>query len=97
MCTAIGGITGPLLFGKLIESGQSATSGGYLLGAGLMIAAGIVQLVLGVEAAGKDLESIAKPLTAEDAEARDRGDADDDGDIDVDALEGEKAAPVERS
>jgi hypothetical protein len=42
---------------------------GYLLGAALMVAAGIVELFLGVEAAQKQLGDIAKPLTAEDAEA----------------------------
>lgn len=32
-----------------------------------MIAAGLVEAVLGVDAEGKSLESIAAPLTAEDA------------------------------
>ena len=41
---------------------------GFLLGAALMIAAGIVRSSLGVEAASRQLEDIAKPLTAEDAE-----------------------------
>ena len=59
---------------------------GYLLGAALMIGAGVVELVLGVEAAGKQLEDIAKPLTAEDAEA--------DGDLDLDKMEGEDGAPA---
>ena len=68
--TAIGGITGPLLFGRLIETGgETNVMYGYLLGAALMIAAGVVEIVLGVEAAGKQLEDVAKPLTAEDAEA----------------------------
>ena len=68
--TAIGGITGPLLFGRLIETGgETNVMYGYLLGAALMIAAGVVEIVLGVEAAQKQLEDIAKPLTAEDAEA----------------------------
>src|SRR6185436_748512 len=72
--TAIGGITGPLLFGKLIESGaETNVMYGYLLGAALMVAAGVVEIVLGVEAAGRQLEDIAKPLTAEDAEAHDDG------------------------
>jgi MFS family permease len=71
--TAVGGITGPLLFGKLIEGAtkddRSNMLFGYGLGASLMIAAGIVALFLGVEAAQKDLEAVAKPLTAEDAES----------------------------
>jgi MFS family permease len=68
--TAAGGITGPLLFGKLVateDAGQ--VFWGYILGAVLMIGAGIVQALIGVEAARKDLEEIAKPLSAEAAEA----------------------------
>ena len=39
--TAIGGITGPLLFGKLIETGgETNVMCGYLLGAALMVARG---------------------------------------------------------
>jgi MFS family permease len=64
--TALGGIIGPVLFGRLVDSGHlSAVSDGYLLGAGLMIAAGIVEMFLGVEAARRSLEDIAAPLSAE--------------------------------
>ena len=42
---------------------------GYLLGAVLMIAAGVAEWFIGVEAAGKSLEDVAKPLTAHEAEA----------------------------
>ena len=67
--TAAGGITGPLLFGKLVETGkESQVFIGYIIGAGLMIAAGIVQALLGIEAARKNLEDIAQPLSAEAAE-----------------------------
>jgi MFS family permease len=67
--TAAGGITGPLLFGKLVESGEATqVFWGYILGAVLMILAGIVQAVLGIEAARKDLEQIATPLSAEEAD-----------------------------
>jgi MFS family permease len=67
--TAAGGITGPLLFGKLVESEEPGqVFWGYVLGAALMIGAGIVQALIGVEAAQKDLEQIAKPLSAEAAE-----------------------------
>ena len=67
--TAVGGITGPLLFGKLIETGKETNVfWGYILGASLMIVAGIVQAVLGIEAARRDLEDIAKPLSAEAAD-----------------------------
>jgi MFS family permease len=67
--TAIGGITGPLLFGKLVatkDAGQ--VFWGYILGAALMVGAGIVQAVMGIEAAQKNLEDVAKPLSAEAAE-----------------------------
>jgi MFS family permease len=71
--TAVGGITGPLLFGKLIDNATASgditgIAPGYYLGAGLMIAGGLVEAFLGVKAEGQALEDIAKPLTAEDAE-----------------------------
>jgi hypothetical protein len=51
---AIGGITGPLLFGRLIETGgETNVMCGYLLGAALMAAAGVVEIFFGVEAAQK--------------------------------------------
>ena len=72
--TAAGGIAGPLLFGTLI--GNAASSGditgiapGYFIGAGLMIAGGVVAAFLGVDAEQRSLEDIAQPLTAADAEA----------------------------
>jgi hypothetical protein len=72
--TAAGGISGPLLFGHLIDSASASgditgIAPGYFLGAGLMIAGGIVEAFLGVKAEGQSLEDIARPLTAEDAEA----------------------------
>jgi MFS family permease len=70
--TAAGGISGPLLFGHLINSASASgditgIAPGYYLGAGLMIAGGIVEAFLGVKAEGQSLEDIARPLTAEDA------------------------------
>jgi MFS family permease len=70
--TAAGGISGPLFFGWLIdnatESGDiSKIAIGYFIGAALMIAGGVVEAFLGVKAEGQSLESIATPLTAEDA------------------------------
>ena len=75
--TAAGGISGPLLFGHLIDSASASgditgIAPGYFLGAGLMIGGGIVASFLGVKAEGQSLESIAKPLTAEDAESGER-------------------------
>jgi MFS family permease len=70
--TAVGGITGPLLFGKLIDNASAdkdvtAIAIGYFLGAVLMVAGGVVEAFLGVKAEGQSLENIAKPLTAEDS------------------------------
>ena len=77
--TAVGGITGPYLFGKMIESGEkSQVAIAFYIGAGIMAIGGIVELFLGVKAEQESLEDIAKPLTAEDAEddgERDRGEA----------------------
>ena len=42
----------------------------------LMIGAGIVEVFLGVEAAGRDLEDIAAPLSAQQAEAEPAEEAD---------------------
>src|SRR6476469_5016513 len=68
--TAVGGITGPLYFGKLIDNAVDITgiAPGYYLGAALMVAGGIVAAFLGVKAEGKSLESLAQPLTAEEAD-----------------------------
>src|SRR3954452_16773734 len=75
--TGLGGIIGPLLFGNPVGDVSKSVPGpmliGYGLGATLMIAAGIVAAFLAVEAAQKNLEDIAKPLTAEDAELAEQG------------------------
>ena len=75
--TAAGGITGPLLFGRLIDSASKAgditgIAIGYYIGAALMIAGGIIEIFLGVKAEGQSLEDIAQPLTAEDQPADDQ-------------------------
>ncbi|MGI4950933.1 MAG: MFS transporter [Janthinobacterium lividum] len=62
--TGVGGIAGPALFGYLIQGGQrSDVLWGYLLGGALMVGAAVVELVLGVEAAGRSLEDVAPPLS----------------------------------
>jgi MFS family permease len=71
--TAVGGIAGPLLFGKLIDAASAdkditQIAIGYFIGAVLMVAGGVVEIVLGVKAEGQTLENIAKPLTAEDSD-----------------------------
>ncbi len=61
----------PTLFGALIAT-KSATNVnyGYLLGASLMIGAGIVAWFLAVDAERRSLEDIAKPFTAARARIR---------------------------
>jgi MFS family permease len=67
VATALGGITGPALFGRLVDSPGQLTVG-FLIAAGLMLIAAVVEFVLGIDAEGEALEDIAKPLTAEAAE-----------------------------
>jgi MFS family permease len=63
--TIIGGFGGPILFGALIQSGKpSQIFIGYVVGAAVMIIGGVIQAVMGVEAAQRDLEDIAPPLSA---------------------------------
>ena len=63
--TIVGGFGGPLLFGALIQSGEPGQIFiGYLVGAAVMIVGGIIQALMGVEAARRDLEDIAPPLSA---------------------------------
>jgi hypothetical protein len=64
--TGAGGIIGPALYGHNIASGNRTTVYlGYLLGAGLMVVAGIVEIFLGVDAEQEQLEDVAEPITAE--------------------------------
>src|SRR5262249_38676540 len=66
--TAAGGITGPLLFAKLVGTGHvSDTVVAFVVGAVLMILAGLVEVALGVNAERRSLEEIATPLTAREA------------------------------
>jgi MFS family permease len=76
--TAIGGITGPLLFGHLIGSGERGQVAiAFGIGAVVMAVGGIVELFFGVDAEQSALEDIAKPLTAEEAEEGAPGDQDE--------------------
>ncbi|HEY8000713.1 MAG TPA: MFS transporter [Solirubrobacterales bacterium] len=78
--TAIGGITGPLVFQKLGESGDvSQVMVAYLIGAAVMAVGGIAEIFLGVRAERQPLEDIAKPITAEEAERGAEGEADTEG------------------
>ncbi len=68
--TALGGITGPLLFNGLVSSGKTSdTTLAFCIGAGLMCAAGLVEAAIGVRAERRSLESLAAPLSAVTATA----------------------------
>lgn len=65
---AIGQITGataPTIYGLLIGQGtdRSPLMLGYLLGAGIMLAGGIIALIFGYDAERKSLEEITDPLS----------------------------------
>jgi MFS family permease len=62
--TLVGGVAAPFIFGLLIQS-ESRTHllYGYLAGAALMIGAGVVEALVGVDAERKSLESITDPLS----------------------------------
>lgn len=63
MGTLVGGVGAPLLFGVLIASNSRWNVGlGYLAGGLLMLAGAVCEHVIGIEAAGKSLESISAPL-----------------------------------
>lgn len=65
IATALGGISGPVIFGQLIGTGNATNLFiAYLIGAGFMIFAAVVELLLGVRAEGQSLENVATPLTA---------------------------------
>lgn len=68
--TAVGGITGPALFGQFVHSGQTTLiATGFFIGAAAMALGGLAELAFGVRAEQQSLENIARPLTAEEAEA----------------------------
>jgi MFS family permease len=65
IATALGGISGPVIFGQLIGTGNATNLFiAYLIGAGFMIFAAVVEVLLGVRAEGQSLENVATPLTA---------------------------------
>jgi MFS family permease len=66
--TGIGGVIGPQVFNRMIETGSyEQVFQAFGLGAVMMILGGIAEIFLGVKAERESLESIAKPLTVEDA------------------------------
>ncbi|HEY5872825.1 MAG TPA: MFS transporter [Gaiellaceae bacterium] len=60
------GAFGPVFYGALIGDGTDPTGLyiGYVVGGGIMILGGIVELLIGINAEGKSLETVTKPLTA---------------------------------
>ncbi|HEX3294800.1 MAG TPA: MFS transporter [Solirubrobacterales bacterium] len=68
--TATGGIVGPELFGQFIDSGNvDLVALGFFIGAAVMLIGGVTEIFLGVRAEQQSLENIARPLTAEEADA----------------------------
>jgi hypothetical protein len=60
------GALGPVIYGALIGDGSQPFKLflGYLLGAAVMVAGGLVAWFLAVDAEGRSLEDIATPLSA---------------------------------
>jgi MFS family permease len=60
------GALGPWLYGMLIGDGQDHFKLfiGYLIGAGVMIIGGVVEIFLGISAEGQSLEDVASPLSS---------------------------------
>jgi MFS family permease len=66
----IAGACGPLLYGALIGDGTNRTGLfiGYLIGAAIMVSGGVIEIVFGINAEGKSLEDVTKPLTSTTAD-----------------------------
>ncbi len=87
--TAIGGISGPLLFGRFINSGdRGQVALGFYIAAAVMAVGGVVELMYGIKAEGQKLEDIAMPLTVADAEGEESSEDDSGG-----AGSGDRADP----
>jgi MFS family permease len=94
--TIVGGFGGPLLFGALIQSGEpSQIFIGYVVGAVVMII-GLIQATMGVEAARRDLEDIAPPLSAAGEELEEPGEQADPYTVAPEEGRKQPAAPTGR-
>jgi len=64
----LAGALGPVVYGALIGAGKDRgpLTGGYLLGAGIMIFGGVVALIFGTNAERQSLEDVAEPLSEVD-------------------------------
>ncbi|MET8947659.1 MFS transporter [Streptomyces sp. NPDC004542] len=72
--TAAGGISGPLLFADLTNTGKVGdTVLAFQIGAALMCAAGLVAAFLAVRAERRSLEDVARPLSAAAGKAKAMG------------------------
>ncbi|GAA4106034.1 MFS transporter [Enteractinococcus coprophilus] len=64
--TAAGGISGPLVFANMVETGEPFdTAIAFSIGAVLMLIAGVIAIFLSVDAEKKSLEDIAAPISSE--------------------------------
>ena len=63
------GALGPLIYGALIGNGTNRTglTIGYIIGGVVMIIGGLTEVFFGINAEGKALEDVAKPLTQVDS------------------------------
>ena len=58
-------IAAPWTFGKMIETGSVAwVTLAFVVGGTIMAIGGVIEILLGVEAAGKSLEAVARPISA---------------------------------
>ncbi len=65
--TGVGGVAGPWLFSRLIDTGSRwSVFAGYLFGTFLMLAAALIAFRWGIAAERKPLEAVAKPLASID-------------------------------
>jgi MFS family permease len=65
--TLVGGVAGPALYGYIVGTGsRDLLFWGYIAGALVMIAGGVVEWSIGVDAENKSLEDIAQPLACQD-------------------------------
>ena len=60
------GAFGPLFYGWLIGDGSSKTGLfiGNVIGGAIMVFGGIIEIIFGINAEGKSLETVTKPLTS---------------------------------
>ncbi len=81
VATGAGGISGPVIFGALVGTKDpTMLAWGFVAAAVLMVAAGIVEAIIGVPAEQESLEDVAEPLSAEGGGKLEREEEGSDGD-----------------